>query len=170
MSKKIDIHKLKKPFVILTIGIPLSGKSTWVNKNIPDDVRVISRDNIIMELSDTDDYNEAYKKVDEKKVNKILYESFLDSNKKRQSVIIDMTFMTSKRRRITLDYYKKDYYKLGVVFPFISKEEFEKRNEKRKIEEKKYIPYSVIENMLSNYNTIDQEKEGFDKIIYINEF
>jgi predicted kinase len=145
--------------------MPLSGKTTWIKKNVPDGTRIISRDDIISELSNNTNYNEAWHSVKDKEVNKVLYQSYLDSNKNRENVVIDMTFMRSKRRRITLDYYKKEYYKLGVTFPFLTKEEYEFRNGKRKREENKHIPYGVVEKMMSDFQPINQVEEGFDKII-----
>lgn len=164
MSKPF-LNNLKSPFVILTIGMPLSGKTTWIKNNIPDGTRVISRDNIILDLTNNNNYNEAWHSVSDKEINQILYKSYLESNKNRENVVIDMTFMRSKRRRITLDYYKKEYYKLGVTFPFLTKDEYEFRNDKRRKEENKYIPYGVIEKMISDFQPINQEKEGFNKII-----
>lgn len=171
MSKKFDIRELKKPFVIMLIGVPLSGKTTWIKNNIPKDfpITIISRDDIIMEVGKGDNYNEAYESIDEegeKEVNKILRERIINANSKRENVIIDMTNMSSKRRN-TLNHFKKEYNRIGILFPFLSKEEYEKRNEKRKSEESKYIPYSVIRSMIDNYKTIDKD-DRFNELITIS--
>ena len=57
---------MNKPFVILLVGPPLSGKSFYIKeylKNIDSNVRVISRDELVMEVYGSDDYNTAFKAI-----------------------------------------------------------------------------------------------------------
>ena len=72
--------------------------------------------------------------------------------------------MGSKRRKMNLNYFTDDYYKVGVIFPILSDEEYQRRNLKRNQEENKDIPQSVIKSMISGYQPI-REDEGFDKVI-----
>lgn len=160
----MNFKNLKSPFVIILVGTPLSGKSTWVRKALPD-VKVISRDNIIMSLSDTDNYTESFRKVDQKKVDKILKEELETYGKSKENVVIDMTHMRPKRRIYNLSYFK-NHYKIAVVFPILSEKEYKKRNEKRNKEENKYIDYKIVESMISRYTKIES-REGFDKVIYL---
>lgn len=44
---------------MLLVGPTLSGKSTWLKTNYPN-VKVISRDEIVMEVAGTIDYNKAF--------------------------------------------------------------------------------------------------------------
>lgn len=157
------IKNLKEPFVIILIGPPLSGKTTWVRKNFPD-VEVISRDEILMEVYGSDNYDEAFKNVNQKRVDRVLHERLVSANDEMKNVIIDMTHMTSKRRKHNLDYFGDDYFKLGVIFPILSNDEYESRNQKRYTEESKFIPMGVIKRMISSYQSIKSD-EGFDKII-----
>ena len=157
------IKNLKEPFVIILIGPPLSGKTTWVRKNFPD-VEVISRDEILMEVYGSDNYDEAFKNVNQRRVDKVLHERLVSANDEMKNVIIDMTHMTSKRRKHNLDYFGDDYFKLGVIFPILSNDEYESRNQKRSTEESKFIPMGVIKRMISSYQSIRSD-EGFDKII-----
>jgi predicted kinase len=117
-----------------------------------------------MELHGSKNYEEAWKKVNQKRVNKILNERILEANQVKEDVILDMTHMTSKRRRIHCGHFSKDYYKMGVIFPILSDEEYIKRNSIRQKEENKNIGMGVIRNMISQYQTIKSE-EGFDEII-----
>ena len=55
---------IKEPFVMLLVGPPLSGKSTWIRQNFTD-TQVISRDEIVMELAGTRDYNKAFSEVNQ---------------------------------------------------------------------------------------------------------
>jgi predicted kinase len=161
----MNLKNLKEPFVIVLIGPPLSGKTTWVKENFPT-TEVISRDEILMEVYGSKNYTEAFKNVDQKEVDKILHERLIDANLQKKSVIVDMTHMASKRRKNNLNYFSDDYYKLAVIFPILSDQEYERRNKKRIEEENKDLPMHVIKNMISSYQPVSTE-EGFDKVISI---
>ena len=159
----MSIKNLKEPFVIILIGPPLSGKTTWIRENFPT-TEVISRDEIVMELYGSRNYTEAFKSVDQKEVDKVLTQKFLDANKEKKNVIVDMTHMASKRRKQNLNYFSNDYYKLGVIFPILSDDEYEKRNQKRIKEESKNISMGIVKSMISSYQPITPD-EGFNKVI-----
>lgn len=159
----MNIKNLKEPFVIILIGPPLSGKSTWVRQNFPE-VNVISRDEIVMEVYGSRNYTEAFKKVNQKEVDRVLDERLKEANLSKENVIIDMTHMASKRRKQNLNYFSDDYYKLAVIFPILSDEEYKRRNDKRIQEENKDLPMHVIKSMISSYQPI-KETEGFDRVI-----
>ena len=159
----MSIKNLKEPFVIILIGPPLSGKSTWIRENFPT-TEVISRDEIVMEVYGSRNYTEAFKSVDQKEVDKVLNQRFLDANKEKKNVIVDMTHMASKRRKQNLNYFTNDYYKLGVIFPILTDDEYVKRNQKRIEEENKDLPMGIVKSMISSYQPITSD-EGFNKVI-----
>jgi len=159
----MSIKNLKEPFVIILIGPPLSGKTTWIRENFPT-TEVISRDEIVMEVFGSRNYTEAFKSVDQKEVDKVLTQRFLDANKEKKNVIVDMTHMASKRRKQNLNYFTDDYYKLGVIFPILTDEEYEKRNQKRIEEENKDLPMGIVKSMISSYQPITSD-ECFNKVI-----
>jgi predicted kinase len=159
----MSIKNLKEPFVIILIGPPLSGKTTWIRENFPT-TEVISRDEIVMEVYGSRNYTEAFKSVDQKEVDKVLAQRFLDANKEKKNVIVDMTHMVSKRRKQNLNYFSNDYYKLGVIFPILSDDEYERRNQKRIEEENKDLPMKIVKSMISSYQPITSD-EGFNKVI-----
>ena len=159
----MSIKNLKEPFVIILIGPPLSGKTTWIRENFPT-TEVISRDEIVMEVYGSRNYTEAFKSVDQKEVDKVLTQKFLDSNKEKKNVIVDMTHMASKRRKQNLNYFTDDYYKLGVIFPILTDDEYVKRNQKRIEEENKDLPMGIVKSMISSYQPITSD-EGFNKVI-----
>ncbi len=161
-----NLKQLKEPFVIILVGPPLSGKSTWIRKNFESEsIILISRDNILMELSDTDNYTEAFNTVDQKLVDIILKAQFKAASEATKNVIVDMTHMSSKRRKSNLSHFP-NHYKVAVIFPLLTEKEYDIRNEKRFNEENKWIGLNIIRNMISNYQTI-KEEEGFKKIILI---
>lgn len=161
--KNLDTHE---PFVLILIGPPLSGKSFFVKKlreELDLDFDVISRDQILMDVYGSEDYNKAFSNVDQKEVDKQLLNTLKSSSYSNKNVIIDMTNMKSKRRRYNLSFFE-NYYKVAVIFPILSDEEYEKRNSKRTMDENKTIPINVIKNMISSYQPIKRQ-ENFDRII-----
>jgi predicted kinase len=159
----MNLKNLKEPFVIILVGPPLSGKSTWIRQNFPD-INVISRDEILMEVYGSRNYTEAFQNVDQKEVDRVLDSRLKEANSSNQNVIIDMTHMTSKRRKQNLNYFSSDFYKLAVIFPILSDDEYVRRNNKRIEEENKDLPMHVIKNMISSYQNI-KDGEGFNRVI-----
>ena len=167
--KKVNLNTLKQPFIIIMVGPPLVGKSTAIKewtKNFKGNFTVISRDAILLEEHGSDDYSEAFKTVNQKKVDKILNESIIFANENKENVVLDMTHLSNKRRRQNLDFFDNDYYKVAVVFDIPSKEELMKRNEKRFQEENKYIPEHVIVSMSKSFIPI-KDSENFNKVIFL---
>lgn len=157
---------LKSPYVLLLIGPPLVGKSYFCKRfmeEIDSDVTIISRDQIVMDVYGENDYDLAFKNVDQKKVNWVLNETMEEAGDYDKNVIIDMTNMTSKRRRSTLEKFE-NFNKIAVIFPLLDWDEVERRNEKRKLEENKTIPVHVLKSMVASYQPI-RDNEGFDKVI-----
>jgi predicted kinase len=157
--------KTKSPFVIILSGIPMSGKSTWVRENYPDTL-AISRDELVMEVAGTRDYNLAFKTVDQKAVDKLLAKRITDAATQKVDVIIDMTNLSRKVRVKNLSYFSNDYYKVSVVLPILDSEEYKRRNDFRSINENKFIPPFVIKSMMDSF-VFPTDDEGFDKIILI---
>ena len=166
----MDLSKfknLKQPYVLILVGPPLVGKSYFCNKFVEEidaDIILISRDEIVMDVYGSDNYTEAFQNVNQKKVDIVLTKSLVDAGESGKNVIIDMTHMSSKRRKGNLDYFGDEYYKVGVIFPLLSDEEFIKRNTKRVEDENKNIPMSIVKRMISQYQPI-RSSEGFDKSI-----
>ena len=156
---------LKEPFVMLLVGPTLSGKSTWIRNNYPT-INVISRDEIVMEVAGTRDYNKAFETVDQKLVDRVLAERLTGANLTKTSTIVDMTNMTVKRRAQTLRYFDDSFYKIAFVFPILSDEQYQMRNIDRNSKENKWIPPSVIKSMIDSYQEPTSD-EGFSKIILL---
>jgi predicted kinase len=115
---------IPKEVVTVLIGLPRSGKSTYVANKYPDGtaglVDVISRDDLVMEFGEGETYSEKWKSLTDelqKDIDKKLMENFHKSSKVKNPMIIDMTNMSKKSRRKWLNDSKmKDYYKQAVVF------------------------------------------------------
>lgn len=161
----LNIKHLKEPWVLTLIGPPLSGKDTWIRNNFDlNEVVMISRDQILMDVYGSDNYDEAFKNVNQKEVDRVLISTIQKAVKEKKNVIINMTNMTRKRRTYNLGFFSDDYYKVAVIFPILDEAEYERRNLKRKEEEQKFIPSHVLKSMISSYQSVTKE-EGFDKIV-----
>lgn len=166
----MDLSKfknLKSPYILILVGPPLVGKSFFVKhfkENVDNNIVVISRDETVMEVYGSRNYTEAFNNVDQKEVDRVLTQKFLAASALNKNVIVDMTHMTSKRRKQNLSYFSDDYYKLAVIFPILSDDEYERRNKKRIEEENKNLPMHVVKRMISSYQPIRSD-EGFNKVI-----
>lgn len=159
------MKNIKEPFVMMLIGPTLSGKSTYIRNNYPN-TEVISRDEIVMEVFGSRDYNLAFKEVDQKEVDRVLSTRLKEANDLKTNVIIDMTNMVVKRRMATLRNFDKDFSRIAVVFPILSDEEYTKRNIDRNAKENKWIPPFVIKSMVDSYQEPTLE-EGYNRIIIL---
>jgi predicted kinase len=154
-----------KSKVILLVGPPLSGKDTYLKTQDYSDYVIISRDDILMSLHDTDDYSSAFNTVNQKEVDKILNQKIQDSIGEKRNVIINMTNLSKKSRNKHLCKFSNIHYdKIAIVFPKLNLCDYINRNDKRKVDENKFIPVNVIQTMIENWQEITLD-EGFDSII-----
>ena len=126
---------LKSPYILILVGPPLVGKSFFCKKFIKEidpNIIIISRDQIVLDVYGSDNYDESFGNVDQKRVNSILEKTILDAADNKEDVIIDMTNLTSKRRRHTLSHFSDEYTKIAVLFPPVEWDELKRRNERRK--------------------------------------
>lgn len=154
----MSTHKL-----YVLIGIPGSGKSTWVNNQTwIEDCVVVS----------TDKYVDAYAKKINKTHNEVFHEymptavrlmtrEVEQARRLNKDIIWDQTSVTRKSRRKKFNMLK-DYYRIAVVFKIPEKEELKRRLNSRP---GKSIPDHVINQMINNFEMPTYE-EGFDEIWY----
>jgi predicted kinase len=161
----LHLKHIKEPWVMILIGPPLSGKTTWIKKDPQlSSAVLISRDQTLLDVYGSDNYDEAFKNVNQKEVDRVLMSSIRQASKEGKNVIIDMTHMTRKRRTYNLSFFGDEYNKIAIIFPILSDDEYERRNSKRAGEENKSIPIFVLRNMIKSYQTVEKA-EGFNKII-----
>ncbi len=151
--------------VILLIGAPGSGKSTWA-KNNSDNYFIASTDNIIEQWGKEVGmkYHEAFEHFDFNKANTKMNKEIKQAVKDNKSVIIDRTNMTVKGRAKFLKMFPSSYKKIAVVFEN-DYETLKARLIKREKETGKHVPAFVLTNMLNNYQQPTKE-EGFDNLIF----
>jgi predicted kinase len=154
---------MNTPKLYMLIGVPGSGKSTWIaNQDWTKDIPVVSSDKFIDEhaVKEGKTYNEVFE--DYIKIATHLMENQLLICKANNTDIIwDQTNTSVKSRKAKLAKLE-GYEKIAVVFRTPEKEELDKRLAQRV---GKHIPANVIELMIANLQE-PTEEEGFKEIWY----
>ncbi len=157
---------MKTPICYMMIGLPYSGKSTWVKQEV---MRNKSYDYVIL---DTDtyisgraeamgiSYNEAIKsEYDDSE--RLMYHKLHRALSANETIYWDQTNLTRKSRAHKLKLIPSHYDKVAIVFPMVSKEELAERRETRK---NKYIGDKLLQNMAQSYQPPSYD-EGFMNIV-----
>jgi predicted kinase len=151
------------PKLYMLIGVPGSGKSTWIaNQDWTKDIPIVSSDKFIDEhaAKEGKTYNDVFK--DYVKIATHLMENqVLICKANNTDIIWDQTNTSVKSRKAKLDKLE-GYEKIAVVFRTPEKEELDKRLAQRV---GKHIPESVISFMIDNLE-MPTEEEGFKEIWY----
>jgi predicted kinase len=151
----------------MLVGVPCSGKSTWVEHQCD---HVDAQENL--HIASTDDriednarrmgktYNEVFKEII-KSCEKMMYEDVASAVRGNMDIIWDQTNLTRKSRAKKLIMIPDHYEKIAVLFSTPEPDELEKRLASRP---GKTIPYHVVKNMIASmeYPELD---EGFDRVM-----
>lgn len=141
----------------IMVGLPGSGKSTWINENLPDGINIVNQDSIRVELGIMDDVD--HKKIgdrqQEKEVSKLNDERIEELILNREDFVIDNTNVKAGR----VENYYRRLTKAGAnVKIVIIDTPVETCIERRKND----IPKSVIEQMNAGVQKV-KEQFGKDK-------
>lgn len=166
-------NEQKKNEIIVLIGLPNSGKSTYIkdflNNNKDKEYNVISLDNKIMKKFPYLTYNEAFKKSREENLLEVFTKEnnieIQNCNRNSKNIIIDQTNLSKKSRRRKYNQINKKKYKIIAKVFLIEKNELKKRNIKRDKTENKTINTDILDLMIKNYNIPGFDE--FDEIEYI---
>lgn len=151
------------PKLFMLVGVPGSGKSTWIkNQTLTNDAFILSTDNYIEDKANAEGrtYEDAFPEY--------IYEATeqLDNDleyamQHGKDIIWDQTNLTAKGRRMKLQMVMGSYEKIAVVFetPDDIAERLKKREATGKV-----IPVHVFESMVNSYQP-PTRFDGFDKII-----
>lgn len=167
----------KEPICLLMVGMPASGKSTFIRK-----LETLATEDgaVMLPVESTDEQVEAaakkagltYKDYMAKNYAKMMgtFLKNVDNHvvkhvEGRQGFIIDQTLLKKEFRASHLDKLSDDYYKVCLVFE-IDEKILAARLEDRARKTGKFIPPEVLDRMKSEYQPPDKS-EGFDEIILI---
>lgn len=149
------------PKVYMLIGVPGSGKSTWLaNQEWAKDIPVVSSDKFIDEhaAKEGKTYNDVF--ADYIKIaTKLMENQVLICKANNYDIIWDQTNTSAKSRKAKLAGLE-GYEKIAVFFPTPEKEELDKRLAQRV---GKSIPANVMSSMIANLE-VPTEEEGFKEI------
>lgn len=153
---------MNTPTLIVLVGPPASGKSTYISTMAHDSV-IISTDNIVEAIAKEQGktYSEVWK-TSVKEATKRMYVQLDEAIKDRKNVIWDQTNLTAKKRKEILSRFPKDYHTECVYF-MVDQNELFRRLKARAIETGKDIPAGIVINMIKTYEVPDKS-EGFDRV------
>ena len=148
--------------LIMMVGIPGSGKSTWVKNNFPNIIPV-SRDVIRFELLDErgGDYFDHEDEVFDKFIHQII-----DSLVADEIIIADATHLNKKSRARVLNKVRKFADEIEAVVLDTDLETAFERNDQR--EGRAWVKHGIIRRMWFSME-MPEEAEGFNKITIIKE-
>ena len=157
------------PKCTLLVGVPGSGKSTWIRKLWPM-ANVISTDNVIENVAHNYrmTYNEGFKDL----INfaeKVMWRQITSCLINESNCVIDRTNLTAKSRAKFIQKFKQHHYEIEcLVFPEVGSEALSKEEWKRRLDSRpgKTIPQEALDRMVDSYE-IPLMSEGFDKIRFV---
>lgn len=154
------------PKCTILVGVPASGKSTWIQEqNLFGDEWIISTDNIIEEITAGYgmSYNQGFSELI-KFAEKVMWSDIKMAADAEDMIYIDRTNMSAKSRKKFIDFLKP----YGYVFEAVDFETPEKDEWERRLNSRlgKIIPKDVLESMVDTYE-MPLKSEGFKKIIFI---
>lgn len=157
---------MSKPCLYMLVGVPGSGKSTWIENQLPEEGR--GHDTTVLS---TDYFIECVAAIHGKTYNEVFHDTIKDANRKmyedldwalehNHNIIWDQTNTSRKSRKEKLAKIPIHYKKVAVFFPTPDLEELERRLASRP---GKVISKGVMQNMIDCLNQPMLE-EGFDEV------
>ena len=153
------------PTLYMLIGVPGSGKSTWVRSNADPCAIIASSDDYIEAMAARE--GKTYSEVFDQHIKAAIQHvntTVATAVSKGQDIIVDQTNLTVKSRKPKLAVIPDEYEKIAVVFPTPNDDEWKRRLASRP---GKTIPSNILLGMKSSMQ-MPTEAEGFDEVIVVN--
>jgi predicted kinase len=153
------------PICYQLVGIPGSGKSTWIkNQEWSKNCVIVSTDNHVENYAQSVNktYSEVFDEYMETAV-KLMLQDVEEASRNNRDIIWDQTSTTINSRKKKFNVLP-NYYHIAVIFKTPEKTELERRLANRP---GKIIPLHVVNSMILNFQA-PSEKEGFKELWYAN--
>ena len=161
------ILERQNPFnVWIMVGLPGSGKSTYIKEELPKSVNIISQDYIRQELGimKDDEHKAIGNSEQEKEVTKICLERIDKEIEERHDFVIDNTNIKAGRVQNYYDKLKKAGANVKIVIIDTPKDICKERR-------KEYIPEKVIDDMQLGLDKVKNKfKDNKDTVIVTNRY
>jgi len=153
--------------IIMLVGVPAAGKSTWIEKEFQGECHVVSTDKIIDEIAfETGRTYDQVFSIYMNAAEKMMWEEFdkyIEGG--YNPIVIDRTNMSVKSRRKFFErlknFHKNHGYEIeAVIFNTPEKNEWNRRLDSRV---GKTIPQNVLDSMVRYYEQ-PRLTEGFTKV------
>lgn len=151
---------MSNPICYMMIGLPYSGKSTWINENEPD-LPIASSDEFIEAIAfyRGSTYSDVFKETIDDAI------TYMNNRrqwyiKNRQNFIHDQTNLTRKKRKKLIEELKSNGYEVVAVYFDIPTDLHQQRIASRP---DKTVPEHVMESMRKSMDPPSYD-EGFDVI------
>lgn len=154
-----------KPFLLVLVGLPGSGKSTFVKKLDADFALYVASTDDLIEREAAKlgiNYSQAFNRLNQKQLKREMDQGITEAVIKGINIVNDQTNMGAKKRKGLLDSINDDYAKFAICFE-VSPADLKVRLDARAASTGKFIPPHVIANMTSNYTT-PTKAEGFTDV------
>lgn len=152
------------PKCTILVGVPGSGKSTWLSNNRVALSKTVSTDNIIEGLAWQ--FGFTYSDIFADTIafaQKVMHKNMIEAAKQGYDLYIDRTNMTKWSRKRFIDVLKPYGYEFEcVVFPTPDPEEWQRRLDSRP---GKTIPQDAIDRMVKGYDK-PMIEEGYTTITH----
>ena len=151
------------PRLYMLVGVPGSGKSTWIRSRNHDAVIASTDDKIEAAAAAQGLTYDAVFESEFKAANAALREDVKQAVKDQRDIIWDQTNLTAKSRRGKLGQVPKHYERIALYFPTPDGEELARRLASRA---GKTIPVHVMASMIASLEP-PVPSEGFDAIYQV---
>lgn len=160
----LNIPVIKMPKMYMLIGVPGSGKSTWIkNQEWAKDCAVIGTDNYVEAYAESvgKTYSEVFQDYMSTAVD-LMTQDVINAHRENRDIIWDQTSLT-KASRLRKFRMLPNYYPIAVVFKQPPMNELLARLAGRP---GKIIPVNVLESMIAQYQP-PRAQEGFQEIWHV---
>jgi predicted kinase len=168
--QKVKEYMLQGPTFLMMVGVPGSGKSTFLSQ-LQDfmKITVASTDDLIeleaKKMGIT--YSEAFNKVNFKSLKRQMDEVIVQAVRRREHIALDQTNMSRKSRVSKLEAIPATAYSRICLNFTVDDKVLTERLRVRAETTGKIIPPFVLKNMFDSYQPPSRE-EGFTQILEVN--